>query len=186
MLVVEIIAVFFGILGVWLTTQQNVWCWAAGIANVTLYTFIFYDQRLFGDAALQVFYMFISYYGWYQWVYGSGKETELSVRGVHKKEFILLSVFGLIFFFVILFILKKIDGDLPYFDSFTTVLSVIATWMTTKKIIENWIIWIFTDAVYTFLYFYKELYLTSALYAAFTLLAILGWIEWKKTLVAQQ
>ena len=86
----EILAAILGILAVWLTAKQNIWCWPLGIANATMYAFIFFDSNLNGDASLQLFYMIISYYGWYEWAYGGKNKSELTTRWLSKKEIVAL------------------------------------------------------------------------------------------------
>jgi nicotinamide mononucleotide transporter len=134
---------------------------------------------------LQVYYLLVSVYGWYNWMFGakSKKQDDLKISKINLKLGIYLIIVTILLFGVIAFILVNYtDSELPYWDSFTTAASFVATWMLAKKIIEHWIIWVIVDFVSLGLYIYKGLYPTVILFAVYTVLAFLGYIEWKKEL----
>ena len=137
---------------------------------------------------LQVYYVGISIYGWYYWVKGGKKENgkTVPVRSANKKLWLKLIGIAIIIYFAILIILLNFtDSDVPYMDSFTTALSIIATWMLAKKYIEQWLIWIFVDFISVGLYIYKGLWPTVILFIVYTAMAFVGYIEWKKDLKSQ-
>jgi len=179
---IEIAGTLFGILGVWLTIRQNIYCFPAGIINVTLYALLFFNSKLYSDAALQIIYVILLIYGWIQWN-NHNRKKELMVNKTEKRQMIILLITVVCAsFFLGTFLYKKTDASLPYLDASTTSMSLIAQWMIAKKKIENWIIWIVTDVIYVGMYIYKSLYLTSFLYFIFILLAVKGYSEWKKSL----
>lgn len=179
---IEIAGTFFGILGVWLTIKQNIFCFPAGIINVSLYAWLFFSAKLYADAALQIIYIILLIYGWIQWN-RKIMTDETVVSETDKGLLLVLLILGAgAAFFLGTFLYAKTDAALPYLDSSTTVMSLIAQWMIAKKKIENWLIWIAADVIYVGMYVYKELYLTSGLYFIFILLAIKGYAEWKKSL----
>lgn len=179
---IEIAGTFFGILGVWLTIKQNILCFPAGIINVGLYAYLFFSAKLYADAGLQIIYIALLFYGWLQW---QNKTTakEPEVTKTEKPLLIIFLITGIgATFFLGTFLYSKTDASLPYLDALTTVMSLIAQWMIAKKKIENWLIWIAADVIYVGMYIYKSLYLTSGLYFIFILLAVFGYLEWKKSL----
>lgn len=182
---IEVIASILGVLGVWLSTKQNVWCWPVGLINVILSLYVFFNSKLYADVILQVFYLFLTLYGWYNWLYGGVNKTVLKVSRISKKLFLITFIFGNIAVVIAGYLFSKYtDAALPYWDSTVAVWGIIGTFVQARKYIENWIIWIITDLLGTGIYFYKELYAFTALFFVFTILAIYGYYQWKKDLQA--
>ena len=176
----ELFGTLSGITGVWLTVRKNIWCFPAGLINVGLYCFLFFKERLYADAILQVFYIFLLAYGWVQWKKTSA-QNEFNITPIKNRSWIILVLMCLFSTFIIGTVLKTVtDASLPYLDSFLTSMSLIAQWMVAKKKIENWIIWIVADIIYVGMYVFKNMHLTAALYFVFILLALKGYNEWKK------
>lgn len=135
--------------------------------------------------SLQVYYAAMSIYGWYYWTKGNEQSTEgsLGVCSVKKTQWIFIAVFFVAVFALLSLLLTLFtDTDVAYFDSITTTASIIATWMMARKMLENWIIWVITDLASVFLYVEKNLWVTALLYLVFTIMAVIGYFEWKKTL----
>ncbi|HAF29339.1 MAG TPA: nicotinamide riboside transporter PnuC [Bacteroidales bacterium] len=180
---IELLGLVFGLLYILLSIKQNIWCWPAGFITSVLYVYVFFTSKFYADMGLQVYYVFVSIYGWYNWMFGAKtkQQDDLKISKTSYKLAIYLSVTTIILFVFIAYILiNYTDSEIPYWDAFTTAASFVATWMLAKKILEHWIIWIIVDAVSLGLYIYKELYPTVILFAVYTILAILGYIEWKK------
>ncbi|MBL6962340.1 MAG: nicotinamide mononucleotide transporter [Bacteroidetes bacterium] len=178
---IEFIAVIAGIIGVWLTAKQIIWCWPVAIVNVVLSAYIFYGTKLYQDGILQLFYLIMAIYGWYNWKFGGKNKTELKVSRTSFRTAILLLIIGFISIYVFGYLFKRYtDAALPYWDATTTVWGVIATFMMAKKMIENWAIWILIDLLNTAIYFYKGLYGFVFLYFVFTILAVFGLMQWLK------
>ena len=182
----ELLAAALGFIAIFLQIKQNVWYWFVSIIMVTMYIYIYIGAKLYADMSLQVYYLFISFYGWYAWLYGNTKDDqnkELRVSSSPKKIIRNLTVITIILFFAIAwFLIRFTNSDLPYWDSFTTALSFVATWMLARKKIENWLIWVVVDAVSVAIYIYKGLYPTAVLFLCLTFLAIVGYRKWKKEL----
>ncbi len=183
----ELIASGIGFVAIFLQIKQNVWYWLVSIIMVSMYIYIYIDAKLYADMSLQFYYLVISFYGWYMWLFGktiNNKQSELRVSNSSKRLMgILLVLSILLFFFIAGVLMTFTNSDLPYWDSFTTSLSFIATWMLARKILENWLIWIIVDAVSVGIYIYKDLYPTAVLFLFLTILAFVGYIQWKKDLV---
>ena len=182
----EIFGFLAGAICVYLNTRQNVLGWFFGIINSILYVAVFWQAKLYADMGLQVYYFVTSIYGWWLWLYGGKSHDGVRVSHTPAKLYL---IFGLIFITVTLswgFLLGRFtDGSLTYVDSALTIASLIAQWMMARKYLENWIIWIVADTFYTGMYFYKDLHLTAILYAVFTGLAIMGYLQWTRDIVTK-
>lgn len=179
---IEWIAAIAGAVSVFLSARQNIWSWPTAIVNVSLYTFIFYRSGLYSDMGLQVVYLALSIYGWYQWLHGGEHRTRLRVSRASLRVWVVCASIGVVFWLSLARYTSGLPGvSLPNLDSGLTTLSLVAQWMMTRKILENWILWIIADVVYVPMYIYKELYVTAGLYAVFLVLAIIGFIQWRRS-----
>ena len=132
---------------------------------------------------LQVVYVIISIYGWYEWLYGGANRTELKVSRARPRLGAALLAIGVASTFLLgTFLHGATNAALPFLDSATTSTSLVAQWMMTKKLLENWLVWVAVDVVYIGMFIYKQLYVTSALYFIFLVLCIMGYRQWKATL----
>jgi nicotinamide mononucleotide transporter len=180
---IEIVAAAFGVVSVFLSVRQNIWSWPTAIVNVGLYIFVFYGSKLYADTGLQVVYVVLNAYGWYHWLYGGKNRTELPVNRTSARLWLLLvaliaagtAVLGTI-------LTQKTDAALPYVDSLTTSTSLVAQWMMTRKLLENWMIWVAVDVVYIGMYINKSLYVTAVLYFIFLVLSAMGFLQWRRSL----
>ena len=182
----ELFASGLGFIAIFLQIRQNVWYWFVSIIMVSMYIYIYIDAKLYADMSLQVYFLVISFYGWYMWLFGNiqnHKHSALKVTSASKRMTgILTSITLVLFFFIAWILITFTNSDLPYWDSFTTALSFVATWMLARKILENWLVWIIVDAVSIGIYVYKELYPTAVLFLFLTILAFVGYARWKKDL----
>ena len=174
--IIETIAVVLSVLYVILATKQNIWCWAAAGISVALYIYICFSAELFPETGLQVFYLIMAFYGYYNW---TKKEQDLQITQWSAGKHLTLIITGAIITFLMGFYFATYtSAKMPIVDSFTTVFSVIATYMVTKKVLENWLYWIVIDVVSIYLYYSRELHLTSLLFLAYTIIAIFGYFMW--------
>lgn len=181
----EMLGFVTGAACVWLLTRENIWNWPIGIANAVFYLILFWHSRLFADASLQIFYVATGFLGWYWWLHGGQKKQELRVQRVGVSIASLLMVLGLIATLLMHRYLLHVHDSAPFWDSLTTVGSLIAQFMLTRKWIENWLLWMSVDVIYVVLYASRHLYLTSVLYAIFFAMCVSGWFEWRKQRSAQ-
>jgi len=182
---IEVLGAILGILYIFLSIRQNILTWPTGLLTSVLYIYVFFQAKFYADMVLQFYYVFISIYGWYYWIKGGQKvkKKEAPVTRINRNTFFMLIPATMIIYIIILYILTHYtDSPVPFMDSLTTALSIVATWMLARKIIEHWLIWIFVDAVSTGLYIYKELWATSVLFTVYTVMAVIGYLEWKKGL----
>jgi nicotinamide mononucleotide transporter len=179
----ELIAALLGLVSIRLQIFQNSWYWAVSIVMVSMYIFVYIDNRLYADMSLQMFYLGISFYGWYNWLFGKRKKDDENLKPafMKTKQLIFSMAIAVILFFLIAYILISYsDSDVPWWDAFTTSLSFVAVWMLAKKYMENWIFWIIVDAVSVGIYIYKGMYPTTVLFLVLTVLAFVGYNKWKK------
>ena len=182
---VELLGAVLGLLYIFYSIRQHILTWPVGLLTSVFYVIIFFQSGFYADMGLQVYYVIISIYGWYFWSKGKRPaDTEkIPVKTCRKNLLLKLSIITTIIFFVILLILKNFtNSTVPIMDSLTTAFSITATWMLARKYIEHWIIWIFVDIVSAGLYIYKNLWPTVILFMVYTVMAYLGFIEWKKDL----
>jgi nicotinamide mononucleotide transporter len=171
----------FGLLAVFLTVRQNIWCWPTGVISVVLYTVIFYDAKLYSDAILQVVYFFLQFYGWYHWLHGGREKTSVPVTRLRPRALQGWLVVGVVGSGLWGFGMARFtDAALPYPDAGVVVLSLVAQWLLTRKNLESWHFWIVVDMIAIGVYFAKQLYITAGLYGVFLILAFLGLQAWKK------
>ena len=183
----EAIAVIFGIVSVYLSTRENIWSWPTALVNVALFTLLFLRSGLYSDTGLQVVYFGLSVYGWYEWLYGGAGRTAIAVSRTSSRTWIIVAVIAVVMWFALGAITSRLPGTaLPYVDAATTTISLIAQWMMTRKLLENWVLWIGVDVVYVGMFIYKGLYLTAINYGVYLALAVLGYVAWKRSLATQQ
>lgn len=183
---IEALAVLFGLLCVWFCIRQNIWCWPTGLIQVTLYIYIFYEVKLYSDMVLQVVFVVLQLYGWHHWLHGGQNRSSLPLSLLDARGLVLWVVAALAGTGVWGWTMATYtDASLPYWDAFTTVASLIAQWLMTRKKIESWYFWIAVDVVAIGVYAYKSLLLTSGLYLIFLIMAASGLIVWRKDFIMQ-
>ena len=169
---------------VWLTVLANIWNWPVGIANSALYLVVFLNVRLFADMSLQLVYVVLGLLGWYWWLHGGKRHGKLTVRRVGVVDAAAVGLIVAAATAGMTVYLRSIHDSAPLLDAFTTCLSLGAQYLLTRKLLENWYLWISVDAVYVGLYAWRGLYLTSLLYLIYGTMCVVGLREWKKTLTA--
>lgn len=180
----EAVAVLFGIVSVYLSTRENIWSWPTALINVGLFSVLFLETGLYSDTGLQVVYFALSIYGWYQWLYGGAGRTAITVTRTSRRTWAVLAVIAAATWAVLGTITSRLPGTaLPYVDAATTTVSLIAQWMMTRKLLENWLIWVAVDVVYVGMFIFKGLYLTAFNYGIYLALAVFGYVAWKRSLL---
>jgi nicotinamide mononucleotide transporter len=183
----EFSAVLVGIVSVFLSVRQNIWSWPTALVNVALFSVVFYQSGLYSDMGLQVVYFGLSLYGWYEWLYGGVGHTELKVSRTSPRTWLVLSTIGVAFWAVDGSLTSRLPGvAVPYIDAATATTSLVAQYMMTRKLLENWIVWIVVDVAYVALFVWRGLYLTAVNYAVYLALAVLGYLAWKHSLNAAE
>ena len=179
----ELIGVALGLACVYLTVRENNWCWPTGIANNLLFIAIFIPARLYADSGLQVVYIALGLYGWYQWLYGGKGKTALPISRTRPRTWAILAAAAGGGTLLLSELLRRLtDSNVPFWDAVNTVLSLTAQYMLAKKLLENWWVWIAANLLYIGLYVYKQLYLVAGLQVVFIALSVMGYFRWRKEL----
>lgn len=181
---IEILGVLFSLLYLFFSIRQKILLWPMGIISALLYMVVFYQSKFYADMGLNGYYFIISIYGWILWNRGRNETGKgFPVTRINTRLALLLAAITLGAFFGIGLLLDHFtDSPIPYWDAFTTAVSFTATWMLARKILEHWILWIIVDAVSMGLYLYRGLYPTLVLFAVYTAMAVIGFIQWKRNL----
>ncbi|MEJ6981008.1 nicotinamide riboside transporter PnuC [Pedobacter sp. P351] len=165
---------------VYLAARQHILNWPVAILSILAYMVLFYEYKLYGDAALQLYFLGASIYGWFYWL--KREQSAKPIVSLNRMEYA-----GIILLIIILSVLlgifldKFTDTDVPYIDGTCTAISFVAQFLMTRKVLQNWLLWIIVDICYVPLYLYKNLALTAVLYTLFLALAIIGFLDWQRT-----
>lgn len=181
---IELLGSALSIIYLYLSIKQKVSLWIFGFLCSSLYVVVFFQSKFYADMSLQFYYLGVSVFGWISWKAGKPENRkELPVKRTTPLSGAIILVIALVLYFLYYFILSEYtDSPLPKADAFTTALSIVATWMLARKMIEHWWLWIIVDSVSAGLYFYKALYPTAILFVIYTVMAVIGYRQWKKSL----
>jgi nicotinamide mononucleotide transporter len=181
----ELAAAIITAYSIWLATKENIWYYPTGLVALAMYTWIYFGAKLYAESVLQVVCFGLMVYGWYEWLHGGAHKTELPVTRTPRWAWMVGIALGIAgSAIVIAFQLRFTDNPNPYVDSSLFVWSLVAQWMTARKWVENWVLWVIINTISVPLYVVRGLLPTAALYVALWILAIVGYMQWRKTLVA--
>jgi nicotinamide mononucleotide transporter len=169
---------------VWLTVRQQILSWPIGLVSNFFYIALFFEARLYADMTLQLIYIALGIIGWYWWLRGGEQHTRLRVAHASPTTLGILAVLAVAATWGLTIFLRSVGDAAPFLDALTTVLSLAAQFLLTRKLIENWYVWITADIIYIWLYANRGLPLTAVLYTLFLGLCLLGLREWRRSLVA--
>lgn len=190
----EFFGTIAGAVAVWLSARANIWSWPVGIINVVLFFFLFFQVQLYPDMFLQVFFFVTNVMGWWRWANPKPEEAdtkqELRISFMPIRQLVIFSGIGLIGTLLMGSLASNLHewipvifskpSAFPYFDSFVTVMSIVATFLMIQKKVECWGVWIVVDVVATVLYFAKGIKFVGMEYLAFCFLAAFGLWRWIK------
>ncbi len=185
LVVLELIAVFFGFLSVWYAKKENILVFPTGIISTGIFVYILLLFGLLGDMLINAYYFIMSVIGWYYWTRKVDKDHFIPITSCTKKEQrwgLWLFVATLIFVSLVYLFFNKFNNWTAYVDTLTTAIFFVGMWLMAKKKLENWVFWIIGDIITVPLYLYKGLVFSSLQYFLFTIIAIFGYLEWKKNL----
>lgn len=176
----EWLGVITGFICIYLAARENIWSWPVSIISVLAYAWVFFEARMYGDMALQFYFLFTAMYGWYYWVKKQDLQ-EKPIDTITTKGWILSLISVLVLSVLLGFFLDNYTNtDVPYEDGFCTAMSFVAQFLLTRKILQNWLLWIFVDICYIPLYLYKNLNLSAIFYAFLVAIALKGYLDWRK------
>jgi nicotinamide mononucleotide transporter len=179
----EIPAVIAALLYILLAARRNRWCFAYGLISSAIYIYLTIRLKLYFDSFINIYYVGMSVYGWIDWS-KNDPSKELQIDRLGWRKFGIYAILIVIISLVLGYWAEHYtDDSLPYWDAFTTVASLLATYWVVKRYLENWLIWIIVDLLCTFIYFFKGLPLTAALFLLYTFMAVFGyykWMQWER------
>lgn len=178
----ELLGTIVGLIYLWLEYKASIYLWIAGVIMPAIYLYVYFEAGLYADFGINVYYLLAAIYGWIVW--SSGKKDnsdELPITCMPRHYWLkLFVVFLLVFLAIAWLLITQTDSTVPWADSFTTALSIVGMWMLARKYLQQWWVWIVVDVACSALYIYKELYFTAVLYALYAIIAIFGYLKWKK------
>ena len=180
---IEGLAVGTGLASVWFSVKEKIWVYPVGLVSVGIYVYLSFVYGIYADMGINIYYVIMSMYGWYRWLQPSVGSTVKEITRSSKKVLI-ISLSLLFLSWLILFILLQrfTDSDIPLWDSLTTSLAIVGMWLMAEKKVEHWLFWIATDLLSIPLYYYKGLVLTSGQFLVFTVFAVMGWLQWNRSI----
>jgi nicotinamide mononucleotide transporter len=178
----ELSAVMLAIAYLILAIRQNIWCWLCAGISTAIYIYLFADAKLYMESFLNVFYFVMAIYGWYVWHFGKSADIELPVsvwpRSVHIVAIAIIVVMSLTSGYLLE---RFTDASFPYIDSMTTWSAIWATFLVARKVLENWWYWLVIDTVSIFIYWARDLELTSLLFLIYVILVPIGLLSWTRS-----
>lgn len=176
----ELISFLLSLITVALNIRQVHWAWLFSILSSALYGAVFYEAKLYGDSGLQLVFILVSIWGWWQWLRLGHLPQSLQVTRLRASEWMLsIAASGVMFCLLYFFLKSATDTDVPFADGLLTAGSLLGQVLLSRKKLENWYVWIAVDILYVILYLYKNLMLTAVLYAVFVVMAIIGARTWR-------
>lgn len=192
----ELLGTLVGVVYLWLEYRASIYLWLACIVMPAIYLVVYYRAGLYADFGINIYYLLVSIYGWIVWKRGErrrhreavpAEDASLSITSMPGRMYLPLAAILIVCWLGIAWILiRYTDSNVPWMDSFTTALSIVAMWMLARKYVEQWWAWMIVDWVCCGLYLYKALYFTSALYALYAVVAFFGWRKWLKLMETEK
>jgi nicotinamide mononucleotide transporter len=182
-IILEIVAVIFGLLSVWYAKKDNILVFPTGLVSTSIFVYLLWKWTLWGDMMINGYYFVMSIYGWYHWTRKKGDTEEFPISKISSSEkriAIILFIFTVAFVVSVYHYFDKFTTWYAYVDTFITGIFFVGMWLMAKRKVENWIFWIIGDVISIPLYFAKGYTFTSFQYIVFTVVAIFGYLEWKK------
>ena len=177
----EIVAVVFAVAYLAFTIRQNLWCWPAAMVSVSLFMFIYWDAKVYMQAALQVYYFGMAIYGWIEWTRGGEQHHGVQVHWWPPLLHVAVVTSIVVVSIGLGWMLAGTDAAFPYLDSFATVAALFTTFMVTRKVIENWIYWFVIDVVLVYMSWRSGLPWMAGLYALYLVMVVIGFLSWLKS-----
>ncbi|HEU4788847.1 MAG TPA: nicotinamide riboside transporter PnuC, partial [Flavobacterium sp.] len=174
---------------VWCAKKDNIWVFPTGLISTSIYAYLLWQWSLLGDSMINVYYFIMSIYGWYHWTRKKGDVDEFPVSVTTNNEKVIsvvIFILTLIFVIIVYLYFDKFTSWYSYVDTLLTAIFFVGMWLMAKRKIENWIFWIVGDLLSIPLYFAKGYTFTSFQYIVFTIIAVYGYLEWKKILNSSQ
>ena len=183
-LILQIVGVVLGLLYLWLEYKANIWLWVVGLIMPIVHGTLYFQSGLYADFSMQLYYIAAGVYGLIVWLRGAKKtenRSELKITSTPLAVWVAIAgLYVLLHAAIYLFLVNFTDSSVPFWDSLTTALCIVAYWMLSRKYVEQWLVWLAVDVVTVGLYIYKDIPLTAGLYALYSTMAVAGYLRWRK------
>lgn len=186
--VLDILKVSVGLVYLYLEYNAKRGLWIAGVIMPAISLWLFYNKGLYADCAINLYYLVIAVYGYVVWSRksSSGQKPEVPITSVPGKVAAMLGgAFVAMWLFIAWVLASFTDSTVVWLDSFTTALSIVGLWMLARKYLQQWFVWLIVDAVYVWLYYHKGIYFSGTLYAFYTVMAVFGYVKWRRLMAEQ-
>ena len=183
---IEIAGAVIGLLYLYLEYRASVYLWPVGVIMPLFYIYIFFVSRFYADMGIYIYYLFASIYGWIRWNKSASQEQSLAISHMPFRYWsVALPALSILFAGIAWILIRFTDSPVPFGDSFTTALSIVAMWMLANKYIEQWGLWIIVNVVSCALYAWKGLYPTALLYVVYSIVPVFGYFKWKQLMLSE-
>ena len=181
-LLLQIVGAVLGLLYLWLEYKANIWLWVVSAIMPMVHGVLYLTSGIYADAAMQLYYVLAGLYGFLVWKFGTGRaKKEVNIQHTPTKWILPLSAtYAVLHIAMYLLLSEFTDSRVPFFDSMSTALCIVAMWMLSRKLVEQWLVWLVVDAISVGLYLYKGIPVTAMLYTLYCALAIAGYMRWRK------
>lgn len=180
-LLLQIVGLLLGLLYLWLEYKANIWVWIVGAIMPLVHGVLYLTSGIYADAAMQLYYVAAGLYGLMVWRRAPKKRNDGKIKHTPCKWYLsLVAVYAILHVAIYLFLTEFTDSRIPVFDSMSTALSIVAMWMLSRKLVEQWLVWFVVDMISVGLYIYKGIPWTAGLYTLYCVLAIVGYLRWRK------
>lgn len=187
-LILQIVGITLGLLYLWLEYKANIWLWVVGMLMPCVHCALYYKSGLYADCAMQAYYIAAGLYGLAVWLLGH-KRTEKPLKIDHtplRLALPLVAIYAALHAAIYFVLVRFTDSSVPFWDAMTTAMSMVAMWLLSRKYIEQWLVWLVVDAITVGLYIYKGIPFTAGLYTLYTVLAVVGYLRWKREIAVKQ
>lgn len=181
-LLLQIVGTLLGLLYLWLEYKANIWVWIVGAIMPMVHGMLYLQSGIYADAAMQLYYVAAGIYGLFVWLRGEKRsEKRMDIQHTPKQWiFSLVAVYVVLYISLYFLLTEFTDSRVPLFDSMSTALSIVAMWMLSRKLVEQWLVWLVVDMISVGLYLYKGIPITAMLYMLYCALAVAGYMRWRK------
>ena len=191
-LILQIVGVALGLLYLYFEYKANIWLWVVGLIMPIVHGILYYRQGLYADFSMEIYYIVAGVYGLAVWLRGEkrnkkDKDSEFKIAYTPRVAWVaIVGVYALLHAIIYALLVNFTDSNVPFWDSLTTSLSVIAYWLLSRKYIEQWLVWLIVDVITVGLYIYKDIPFTAGLYALYSALAIAGYMRWRRVILGEK
>ena len=181
-LLLQIVGTLLGLLYLWLEYKANIWVWIVGAIMPMVHGVLYLQSGIYADAAMQLYYVAAGIYGLFVWLRGEKRsEKRIDIQHTPKQWiFSLVAVYVVLHISLYFLLTEFTDSRVPLLDSMSTALSIVAMWMLSRKLVEQWLVWLVVDMISVGLYIYKGIPITAMLYMLYCALAVAGYMRWRK------